>query len=119
MRKSGAFATGISQNLEDMLQSHTARTMLGNSEFLILLNQSASDRVELARLLNISEEQLRYITDAGVGKGLIRCSGNIVPFESQFPKDSRLYQLMTTKLSETEDEHEEENTDGKPKRRKY
>ena len=119
VRKSGAFATGISQNLEDMLQSHTARTMLGNSEFLILLNQSASDRVELARLLNISEEQLRYITDAGVGKGLIRCSGNIVPFESQFPKDSRLYQLMTTKLSETEDEHEEENTDGKPKRRKY
>lgn len=42
-----------------------------------------------------------------------------MPFESQFPKDSRLYQLMTTKLSETEDEREEETIDGKPKRRKY
>lgn len=103
VRKMGAFATGISQNLEDMLQSHTARTMLGNSEFLILLNQAASDRAELARLLNISDTQLNYITNAGVGKGLIRCSGNIVPFESQFPKDSRLYQLMTTKLEETVD----------------
>lgn len=98
----GAFATGISQNLEDMLQSHTARTMLGNSEFLILLNQAASDRAELARLLNISDTQLNYITNAGIGKGLIRCSGNIVPFESQFPKDSNLYRLMTTKLEEVE-----------------
>lgn len=103
VRKMGAFCTGISQNLEDMLQSHTARTMLGNSEFLILLNQAASDRAELARLLNISDTQLNYITNAGVGKGLIRCSSNIVPFESQFPKDSRLYQLMTTKLEETVD----------------
>jgi hypothetical protein len=103
VRKMGAFCTGISQNLEDMLQSHTARTMLGNSEFLILLNQAASDRAELARLLNISDTQLNYITNAGVGKGLIRCSGNIVPFESQFPKDSHLYRLMTTKLEETAD----------------
>ena len=118
VRKCGAFCTGISQNLEDMLQSHTARTMLGNSEFLILLNQSASDRVELARLLNISDAQLGYITNAGVGKGLIRCAGNIVPFESSFPKDSKLYQLMTTKLSEIEVENEEE-THGKQKRRKY
>lgn len=104
VRKCGAFATGISQNLEDMLQSHTARTMLGNSEFLILLNQAASDRAELARLLNISDTQLNYITNAGVGKGLIRCGGNIVPFESQFPKESKLYQLMTTKLDELIDE---------------
>lgn len=121
VRKSGAFATGISQNLEDMLQSHTARTMLGNSEFLILLNQAASDRAELARLLSISDTQLNYITNAGVGKGLIRCSGNIVPFESQFPKDSQLYRLMTTKLEETGSDNEikEDVPDGKPKRRKY
>ena len=102
VRKCGAYCTGISQNLEDMLQSHTARTMLGNSEFLILLNQAASDQVELARLLNISNTQLNYINNTGVGKGLIRCSGNIVPFESPFPKGTRLYQLMTTKLDEIE-----------------
>ncbi len=102
VRKCGAYCTGISQNLEDMLQSHTARTMLGNSEFLILLNQAASDQAELARLLNISNTQLNYINNTGVGKGLIRCSGNIVPFESPFPKGTRLYQLMTTKLDEIE-----------------
>ena len=33
MRKYQACGTGISQNIEDLLQSHTARTMLANSEF--------------------------------------------------------------------------------------
>ena len=34
VRKYGAYATGITQNVEDLLQSHTARTMLANSELL-------------------------------------------------------------------------------------
>ena len=35
VRKYGAVATGITQNVEDLLQSHTARTMLANSEFIV------------------------------------------------------------------------------------
>ena len=31
VRKYGAYATGITQNVDDLLQSHTARTMLANS----------------------------------------------------------------------------------------
>ena len=50
VRKYGAFATGITQNVEDLLQSHTARTMLANSEFIIMLNQASTDRIELAKL---------------------------------------------------------------------
>ena len=99
-RKHNAYYTGISQNIEDMLQSHTARTMLANSEFITILNQAATDRIELAKLLGISETQLSYVTNAEAGKGLIKCAGNIVPFESGFPKDTKLYQLMTTKPKE-------------------
>ncbi len=33
VRKYGAYA-GITQNVDDLLQSHTARTMLANSEFI-------------------------------------------------------------------------------------
>ena len=62
VRKYGACCTGITQNLDDLLQSHTARTMLANSEFLVMLNQAATDRAELAQLLNISDNQLSYIT---------------------------------------------------------
>ena len=39
VRKYGAYCTGITQNVDDLLQSHTARTMLANSEFIIMLNQ--------------------------------------------------------------------------------
>ena len=74
--------------------------MLANSEFLILLNQSATDRDELAKLLHISDTQLGYITNVAAGCGLIRCAGNIVPFENSFPHNTRLYQLMTTKPDE-------------------
>ena len=99
-RKYGAFCTGITQNISDLLQSHTAKTMLANSEFLILLNQASTDRQELAKLLNISDMQLSYITNVGAGEGLIKVGSNIVPFTNKFPRDTKLYELMTTKPSE-------------------
>ena len=85
MRKYQACGTGISQNIEDLLQSHTARTMLANSEFLIMLNQAATDREELAHLLNISDNQLSYITNVDSGRGLIKCGSAIVPLWTAFP----------------------------------
>jgi type IV secretory pathway VirB4 component len=100
VRKYGAFCTGITQNVEDLLQSHTARTMLSNSEFLLMLNQAGSDRLELARLLNISDSQLSQVDNAEAGKGLLKCAASIVPFQDNFPKDTELYSLMTTKFEE-------------------
>ena len=96
VRKYGACCTGITQNVDDLLQSHTARTMLANSEFLVMLNQAATDREELAKLLNISDNQLSYITNVDSGRGLFKCGSTIVPFVDHFPKN-KLYQLMTTK----------------------
>lgn len=100
IRKYNGLVTGLTQNVEELLRSDTARLMLANSEFLILLNQSATDREELARLLHISETQLSYITNVAAGCGLIRCAGNIVPFENSFPRHTHLYRLMTTKPDE-------------------
>ncbi len=100
VRKYGAFATGITQNVDDLLQSHTARTMLANSEFIIMLNQASTDRIELAKLLNISELQLNYITNVEAGHGLLKVGSSLVPFANKFPKNTKLYKLMTTKLSD-------------------
>lgn len=101
MRKYNAFITAISQNVDEILRSDTARLMLANSELLVMLNQAATDREELAKLLNISENQLSYITNVPAGHGLIRCGGAIIPFENSFPKNTKLYRLMTTKPDET------------------
>ena len=71
---------------------------------LTMLNQSATDRAELAKLLNISDNQLGYVTNVPAGCGLIRCAGNIVPFTNSFPKNTKLYGLMTTKPDEVRKE---------------
>ena len=74
--------------------------MLANSEFLLMLNQAPSDRIELAGLLNISETQMGYITNAPAGHGLIKVGGSIVPFVNDFPTDTQLYKLMSTRPGE-------------------
>ena len=70
-RKWGAIPTGITQNVETLLLSDLARRMLSNSRFILMFNQATSDRVELANLLNISNRQLDYVTNADSGQGLL------------------------------------------------
>ena len=99
-RKRGAYPTAITQNVEYLLDSVQASTMLSNSEFIVMLNQAASDRAKLAKLLNISNEQMSYVTNADAGCGLIRYGSALVPFINRFPRDTKLYALMTTKPNE-------------------
>ncbi len=99
-RKRDGFPTGITQNVEYLLASVDASTMLSNSEFIVMLNQAYKDREKLGELLNISEEQMSYITNAESGCGLIRYGQSVVPFRNRFPKNTKLYQLMTTKPSD-------------------
>lgn len=99
-RKRNAYPTAITQNVEYLLDSVQASTMLSNSEFIVMLSQAASDRDKLARLLNISEEQMNYVTNKDAGCGLIKYGSALVPFINRFPKDTKLYQLMTTRPGE-------------------
>ena len=99
-RKYGATLTGITQNLSECLLSNTARQMLANSEFLLMLNQAATDREQLTRLLGASETQMSYVDNASAGHGLIRVGGAIVPFANELPKNTELYRLISTKPGE-------------------
>ena len=100
VRKYGAFITGITQNVDDLLQSHTARTMLANSELVIMLNQATTDRMELADLFCMSEEQVKFIKNTEAGCGLAKIGGSLVPFQNKLPKETKLYKMMTTKFGE-------------------
>ena len=99
-RKRNAYPTAITQNVEYLLDSVRASTMLSNSEFIVMLNQAASDREKLAKLLNISAEQMSYVTNADAGCGLIKYGSSLVPFVNRFPRSTKLYQLMTTRPGE-------------------
>ena len=99
-RKRNGYPTAITQNVEYLLDSVQASTMLSNSEFVVMLNQAYSDRAKLSKLLNISDEQMSYVTNADAGCGLIKYGSALVPFINRFPRDTKLYQLMTTKPGE-------------------
>ena len=99
-RKRNGYPTAITQNVEYLLDSVQASTMLSNSEFVVMLNQAFSDRAKLSKLLNISDEQMSYVTNADAGCGLIKYGSALVPFINRFPKDTELYRLMTTRPGE-------------------
>ena len=97
-RKYGGIPTVITQNVEDLLKSDIARSMLSNSQFIILMNQAASDRKQLEDILQLSQAQLNYVTNSDCGYGLIIVGGLIVP--CKFEVSDKEYRLMTTKPEE-------------------
>ena len=99
-RKWGGVPTGITQNVKDLLSSQEIENILDNSDFIYMLNQSAGDRVILQEKLHISDEQLKYVTNVGPGQGLIFYGDTILPFKDDFPRDTKLYSLMTTNPNE-------------------
>lgn len=99
-RKWGGIPTGMTQNVKDLLASKEIENILDNSDFIYMLNQAAGDREILAQKLGISEHQLGYVTSSGQGAGLLFFGDVILPFVDNFPKDTKLYSVMTTKLEE-------------------
>ena len=95
-RKRNAYPTAITQNVDYLLDSPEARSMVSNSEFIVMLNQAAPDREKLGVMLKISPEQMGYITNAEAGCGLIKYGAALVPFTNRIPKNTKLYELMTT-----------------------
>ena len=99
-RKWGGIPTGITQNVKDLLASREVENIFENSDFIYMLNQAAGDRKILAQQLGISPHQLSYVTHSNAGEGLLFYGDTIVPFVDNFPKNTELYQLMTTKPNE-------------------
>ena len=67
---------------------------------MVLLSQAQGDRQILAKQLGISPHQLSYVTHSGEGEGLLFYGNVILPFQDHFPKNTLLYKVMTTKLSD-------------------
>ena len=108
-RKWGGIPTGITQNVKDLLASREIENIFENSDFVYMLNQAGGDRQILAKQLNISPHQLSFVTNSNEGEGLLFYGNTIIPFKDQFPKDTQLYRIMTTKPNEIEENGGNEN----------
>lgn len=99
-RKHGGICTAITQDIKDLLKSYEIENIIENSDFIMMFNQGSGDKDIVAERLDISPEQLKYVTGAREGTGLLSYGGAILPFEDDYPKDTEMYRVMTTKLSE-------------------
>lgn len=99
-RKFGLIATGITQNATYLLDNPQGRTLILNSDFLMLFKQSLTDGEKWRELLNLSEQELGYIGDSvKPGEGLLIAGAARVPVVDDWPR-GRLYDLWNTKADE-------------------
>ena len=99
-RKWGGIPTAITQNVKDLLSSREVENIFENSDFVLMLNQAQGDREILARQLNISSQQMKYVTHTEAGEGLIFYGNVVLPFLDRFPQNTELYRVMTTRPEE-------------------
>lgn len=96
IRKYNGFATGIIQNVNELVRNPKANDMLANSEFTIMLPQTEEDAKILAKMYHTSDSELQYLQTRKAGTGLIRIGKDIIPFENIIPKNTEMYRLMNT-----------------------
>lgn len=98
------FSTGITQNIIDVLNNTNGQLVAHNSEFLKILKCGRMEILEdLSRVVFIPQQLVTYISGAAVGEekmrkstGLIKYGTTIIPFESEIPHTSYLYQIINS-----------------------
>lgn len=103
-RKFSGLVTGMTQNITDMLQNKTTRTIVANCEFIILLKQANIDRDLIKDIIDISDSQQTYVTNSNSGTGLIRAGKDVIPFDNTIEKGGLLYELYNTDPHSKEEE---------------
>lgn len=97
VRKYGAIATAITQNIETLMNKEEGRKLVSNSEFMILLKHKKSDLLALSKAITLTPTLTRYIEKPKAkGTGLIVAGQVVVPFENPIPKNTRLFELIAT-----------------------
>jgi type IV secretory pathway VirB4 component len=99
-RKWGGIPTGLTQNVGDFLRSEEIEGILGNSDFIYLLNQNAKDQTILKDKLGLSDRQMQKVTNAEPGSGLIIFNDVVIPFTDRYPTDTKTYRIMSTRPDE-------------------
>ena len=109
IRKHGGVVTGATQNIKEVLASKQATLMLGNAEFVVLLQQKNSELNQIVDLFELSPSQEVYLKTGEKGTGLIICGKKVIPFSKKIPK-CRLYDIMSTDFKEKQEKMKNQST---------
>jgi hypothetical protein len=105
----GGVATGVTQNISEILDNKQASVMLANSEFVILLQQKKNDLRKLIELYDLSPSQSAYLTTGEQGSGLIICGRKVIPFAKKLDPKNAIYKICSTKFKEIQEVKNAEN----------
>lgn len=104
LRKYKGCPIGITQNPEDVLSSEDGRKVIANTNMSILLSMYDKDRNTVKDILNLTNEEIKYIRNKKAGEGLLvigtgkKLNNPItLPFKNRFEDKSNLiYRLINT-----------------------
>ena len=104
IRKHGGVATGLTQNIEEVVNSPDARAMLENAEFKILLQQKPSNLKLISELFELSPSQEAYLKTGEKGTGLIICGKKVIPFDNRIKQEGIVYKTISTNFKEYQEQ---------------
>lgn len=101
-RKYGLIATGMTQEVNDVLLNPEARSLISNSEFIMLYRQKPSALSMLQEVMDLSEEQCQKLLTYDSGMGIFKVGNSIVEFDNRISENTKLYHLMETNVGKNE-----------------
>lgn len=102
VRKLGGLATGITQNLQDVAIDSETKKLISNSEYTLFLRMGTGDAEIIQEVFEgkITEEHIKYISNASPGEGIIRFGNTVIPMNNTIEKTNPLYSIFNTNFYE-------------------
>lgn len=98
-RKYGLIATGMTQEVRDVCMNEEAKTLIANSEFIMLYKQKPDMIEDLAQVMDLSDRQTKKLLTCPKGTGLFKAGNSMVEFNNIYPDDTELFQVMMTDIN--------------------
>ncbi len=96
IRKCSGFLTATTQNLIDVARNETMKSIISNSELIILMAQNKADVDLLVEITGMDPQRIRKLQIAQPGTGIIKYGSSLVEFDNRLPKESIFYKLWQT-----------------------
>ncbi|MCI1982596.1 MAG: ATP-binding protein [Oscillospiraceae bacterium] len=99
-RKYGLVATGMTQEVHDVLRNDEAKSLISNSEFIMLFRQKNSMIADLSQVVDLSDDQIDTLLTCDQGTGLFKIGNGIVEFDNRIDTNTKLFDIVKTDVGE-------------------
>lgn len=97
-RKYGLIATGMTQEIRDVCRNESAKSLISNSEFVVLYRHKEDVVPDIGSVMNLTHSQISRLLTCEAGTGLFKAGNSIVEFDNTFDRDTLLFNIMKTNV---------------------